>query len=407
LGALLLTFFLPLSLYLLWGIFIYEYTLAEVISLSTPSLVDWVWWIGFLAWQVLCHMLAPSHRVGVGPEGLLYRLNGLSCFVMTCTLVWASGLHTSTLLADRFFALMTCANITSFALSVWMYCVPCCGVVEASRLKLQRDNRGVMEKFWMGRVLHPRMETMSHLDLKFFCEGRPGLMMWVLMNFSFAASQLQRHGEVSLELWAVTLFQAAFILDFYLFEDAILTTKDILDERFGLMMIWGDLVFVPFFFSIQCHAISLHPPNPLPLPVFLTACLLSASGLVLFRLVNGQKHEFMTQQKARENRKKEEKKKGQREKEEEEEEDGDASCVLSRGYWGWSRHPNYAADILQSLGWCLMCGSAWSGWMYWPYLVTVFVHRERRDDQLCLRKFGAAWESHRTRVPWRIFKYIY
>ena len=296
-----------------------------------------------------------------------------------------------TFLADHFFGLMSCANIVSIVIAVWMYLVPFGGVTEASRLVIQYDTRSKMEQFWMGRVLHPRVASLRDLDLKFFFEGRPGLVMWVAMNASFAVSQSEKFGSVGVELVCVMVFQGLFVLDYYLFEDAILTTKDILDERFGFMMVWGDLVFVPFFFSIQCHTLSLSRPLALPWPLLILAFSISALGLVLFRLVNGQKHAFMSEQRRREGGK-----------------GGRKELVLSTGYWGWSRHPNYAADILQTFGWSLFCGvsNGW-GWLYLPYLVVVFVHRERRDDALCARKFGAEWERHRANVPWRIFRGIY
>ena len=37
---------------------------------------------------------------------------------------------------------------------------------------------------------------MGALDLKEFCELRPGLIGWVVLNLGMAAKQLQLHGEV-------------------------------------------------------------------------------------------------------------------------------------------------------------------------------------------------------------------
>lgn len=33
----------------------------------------------------------------------------------------------------------------------------------------------------------------------------------------------------------------------------MLTTWDIINEEFGYMLVFGDYVFIPFAFSVQCH----------------------------------------------------------------------------------------------------------------------------------------------------------
>lgn len=50
------------------------------------------------------------------------------------------------------------------------------------------------------------------------------------------------------------------------FQEAILTTMDLMHDGFGYMLAFGDLVWVPFTYTLQAHYLVSHP-NPLSLPV--------------------------------------------------------------------------------------------------------------------------------------------
>ena len=41
------------------------------------------------------------------------------------------------------------------------------------------------------------------------------------------------------------------------------------------------------------------------------------------------------------------------------------------------------------------------------YFAVLLIHRERRDDEKCHRKYGADWEEYRRQVKWKILPYIY
>jgi hypothetical protein len=57
----------------------------------------------------------------------------------------------------------------------------------------------------------------------------------------------------------VTISQGIYILDALWMEPAILTTIDIINDGFGFMLSFGDLVWVPFSYSIQARYLSVHP----------------------------------------------------------------------------------------------------------------------------------------------------
>ena len=45
----------------------------------------------------------------------------------------------------------------------------------------------------------------------------------------------------------------------FLSQEAILTTMDIVHDGFGLMLAFGDLVWVPFLYSLQARSTLEHP----------------------------------------------------------------------------------------------------------------------------------------------------
>lgn len=48
-------------------------------------------------------------------------------------------------------------------------------------------------------------------------------------------------------------------------QEAILTTMDLMHDGFGFMLAFGDLVWVPFTYTLQAYYLVDHP-NPLGLP---------------------------------------------------------------------------------------------------------------------------------------------
>ena len=50
-----------------------------------------------------------------------------------------------------------------------------------------------------------------------------------------------------------------YVADYFYHEEAILTTWDIKHENFGWMLCWGDLVWVPFTYTLQALYLVHHP----------------------------------------------------------------------------------------------------------------------------------------------------
>lgn len=181
-------------------------------------------------------------------------------------------------LYDLFEELAVAAAVISFALSIGLY-------VAAHRRGAKLADaagtvgRSVMYDFFIGRELNPRI---GPVDLKFFCELRPGLIGWVVINLGMLLKQKEMQGYVSASMIMVNVFQGLYVWDSLFFERAILTTMDITTEGFGFMLAFGDLGWVPFTYSLQAHYLVTNDPQ-LPLwAVGLISCLCLA-GYAIFR----------------------------------------------------------------------------------------------------------------------------
>ncbi|MET0341257.1 MAG: DUF1295 domain-containing protein [Polyangiales bacterium] len=368
---------------------------AFLSRIEAPTLTSLGFYAGWLALQLTFAALLPG-RIEQGaplPDGrtLPYRMNGLAAFVLT--LLTAAGLVLggvlpATFLADQVGPLVTTTNVVVLGL---------CGVVYAFGRRQADANelrRNPLEAYAIGAALNPRT---GDFDWKFFCESRPGMILWVLLDFSLAAAQHARHGHVSNAMWLVVAFQLLYVADYFVMEEAILTTWDIRHEPLGFMLCWGCLVWIPFTFSLQALYLVDHAEH-LPTLAAVGLVALNLAGYVIFRGANLQKHKFRKApdattiwgkppryiQTAR------------------------GTKLLASGFWGLSRHSNYLGDLMMALAWCMTTGfSRVLPYFYFIYFVILLVHRERRDNDHCAAKYGVDWERYTSQVRWRILPFVY
>lgn len=355
-------------------------------------------YLGWFALQGALQAWAPGKLVEgtelPGGGRLKYKMNGL--FSLSFTAALAAALHFSgvlrlTVLYDQFGALLSVMTIFAYGFSAFLY-------VYGKRHGQQGSVSGLfIHDFWMGTGHNPRLPVGGLFDLKFFCEARPGLILWMLFNASFAVTQYEAHGQLSVAMMLVCLFQLFYIVDYFWNEPAILTTMDIKHENFGFMLAFGDLVWVPMTYSLQAAYLVEHVHE---LPWWGVAAILALEllGLYIFRAVNSQKHEFRSDpDNARIWGKKAEYLQTER-----------GSKLLLSGFWGWSRHFNYVGDVLMATAWSLPClfGSPLP-YFYPVYFAILLIHRERRDHHFCRKKYGVDWDAYCDKVRWRIVPGLY
>ena len=107
--------------------------------------------------------------------------------------------------------------------------------------------------------------------------------------------------------------------------------------------------------------------------------------------------------------------------------------LITSGWWGLVRHPNYLGDWIMAWAWCLPCGTHRSAlaplallsihsrasalaapgfdglvpYFYVIYFGILLVHREFRDEHQCKLKYGKDWDKYCSIVRYRIIPYIF
>ncbi|XP_069750371.1 delta(14)-sterol reductase TM7SF2 isoform X2 [Narcine bancroftii] len=377
---------------------------ASVLSVSFPlPAMGQLWdpqalllvlaWLGF---QGLLYLL-PLGKVTQGMplhDGtrLSYRINGLHALVITALLA-AVGISCGLRLSyvhDRCIQLSVAATIASFVLSAFLYTRSL--FVPESALAPGGNSGNLVYDFFIGHELNPRIGT---FDLKYFCELRPGLIGWLIIDLAMLMKEWETQGSPSLAMLLVNAFQLLYVLDALWHEEAVLTTMDIVNDGFGFMLAFGDLSWVPFTYSLQAHFLVGHPQE-LPIPAVVTIVLLNALGYYIFRSANSQKNTFRRNPS------------DPRVAGLETIPTATGRQLLVSGWWGLVRHPNYLGDLVMALAWSLPCGVAHAlPYFYVTYFTALLIHREARDEHQCRKKYGSAWNAYCSRVPYRIFPYLY
>ena len=399
-GVLLLMAALPLFTYYVWicldqfGGSIVVPSADLLSNIPAPSMTSVVLYAVWLLLQVVLQVSAPGkiHEGVPLADGtrLKYKMNGWFSFWFTMAvalIVVSAGWVPATILHDQFGPLLTTVNIFAFAFSIFLY-------LYGKRSKRPAGPPGnVLYDYFVGTALNPRVGT---FDLKLFFEARPGLILWVLINLSFAAKQYELHGTITTPMILVNAFQFLYIADYYYHEEAILTTWDIKHENFGWMLCWGDLVWVPFMYTLQAHYLINHI-HELSFPVTAGIVALNILGYVIFRGANIQKHKFRKNPETLVWGKPAEYIATSR-----------GTLLLTSGWWGVARHSNYLGDLIMGVAWCLPTGFEHPlPYFYIAYFTILLVHREWRDNAMCREKYGQDWDAYCRKVRWRILPGIY
>ena len=296
------------------------YNPAEVWSQYLPGVVNpstvvtsCAVFLSWLLFHVVLTLALPGDVVdgsvvqGLASNGgrLKYIINGHLLFWFTLSLLafgWVEivpaannthGITFGTFPLDKLYELYSplavVGSIFSFCFSVYLY-VKSFSTGKDVILAKHGQTGSVIFDFFIGRELNPRV-LRGALDLKQFCELKPGLIGWVVLNLSHLSRQYSSLGYVTGSMILVNCFQGFYVWDALFNERAILSTMDITTDGFGFMLAFGDLVWVPFSYSLQSRYLVEHDPH---LPLWALACvaLLNFGGLYIFRGANGEKDDF-------------------------------------------------------------------------------------------------------------------
>jgi len=339
-------------------------------------------------------------------------------------------------IADNYVQIVTANMFVAFALATFVY-------VRSFSLKpINKENRELAEggatgnlvyDWFIGRELNPRVviPVIGEVDIKSWMELRPGLLGWSILNFAWVAKQYRTFGFVSNSIAFIAVIQYVYTVDAWYNEPAILTTIDIIQDGLGFMLCFGDVAWLPFVYSMQTRYLSMYPVQ-MSAAEFGVIGILIATAFSVFRLSNSQKNNFRTNPD------------DPRVAHLTYIETRTGSRLITSGWWGIARHFNYLADWLQAWPYSLPTGvagyqilaagtglagsvdgafktldgrevfqGAARGWgipityFYVLYFAILLIHRDRRDDHKCARKYGEDWEKYKKIVKWRILPGVY
>ncbi|MYD78352.1 MAG: DUF1295 domain-containing protein [Gammaproteobacteria bacterium] len=357
--------------------------LTELTSLNLLEAAGMVLvFVGVLFWG---SVVVPGRRIkGPDTEGNTreYKLNGLALFLMTAfviALVQSMGWFSLSVLYSQFAALFVAANVFAFLLATWLF-------FQATRIR--ETTTGFWRGYFVGVLSNP---TWLGVDIKLF-SYRPSLIGLALINASFAVTQYEIYGELTLAMMLYQIFTFLYVFNYFQFEQGMVHTWDMISERFGWMLIWGDYVLVPFFYCLVGWWL-VHPSDVLHPVAAAAIVLLFGFGFWLFRGANQQKHRFKRNADTRiwgqpartlEGR------------------------LLIYGFLVIGRHLNYTGEICVYFSFALTTGfESWVPYLLPAWLTVLLCHRSLRDEQRCRAKYGDLWTRYKQRVRYSMLPFVY
>jgi len=374
-------------------------TLALPVTIDTLATATWMA-LGFLAAMFAGARFLPGiERTGYPqPDGTRkrYTLTGMTLFFLSnvalgvVVVLKALGFGVSlTPVVQHFWSLLIVALVIStgitLALLIWgRRAGPVCRSPESTTLPLP----AWLKTFWFGNECNPEL---FGVDLKMFFY-QPSLIGAYLLTASFAFAQWDLHGIVTPQMLCLCIFWFTYVFTHYVKEEFMLSTWDVLAENLGFMLVWGDLTYLPFLYSLPGWWM-VDATQPFSAAAISALVAFHFAALVIFRASNWQKARFK--------------------------QDPTAPIwgkpprlvggkLLASGYWGIGRKVNYTGEILVYASFAACAGfSSFGPWLLPLALFALLAHRAQRDDKRCREKYGALWREYGEIARFRVIPFLY
>lgn len=335
----------------------------------------------FYSLITLLHLIIPASYIrGYVQDGpSFYRLNGLRVFFVACL----------SLIIIGYFRLIDIDFVINLR-TKHAVCACLLGMIFTLILVVPypSNSSSFYNDLYLGRLKNPQWFN-NYVDGKIllYLIGGIGLQYNLIL---FIFEYLHRNQSMTNILLYVILF-TFFLMEYFYHEHVHLYTFDFLVEYVGFKLVWGCLVFYPFFYpiAIWCNI----QPKELSGFQMMTSIGIFLLGWILSRGANNQKYYFRTHPqssflgiippKSINGR------------------------LLCSGWWSLSRHINYLGDTLMAIGLSLAINNGIYPWLYPLYYVGLFLSRERTDFNRCQDKYGRDWDEYCRRVPYRIIPFFY
>ena len=376
---------------------------AHVRDGAAPSGAAAAIYLGFVALELACAYTLPGvwvRGLPVPSEGgarRRYLCNGVASWYVTLALVallHLTGLFRISALADHLGPMLTVAVLVADATALAAY------IVGTRRGRAVRMTGSRIYDFFMGAILNP---FVGRVDLKLFTELRISWMLLFLLTLSAAARHAERFGAASAPLVFLVVAHGLYANACQKGEECVPTTWDVFHEKWGWMLIFWNLVGVPWVYSFNAYWLLANGPVEHS-TAYMTALFVALfAAYYVWDTAQSQKNRHRMQERgelvARHafpqlpwgtlERPRVLRTQG-------------GGTLLVDGWWAWARKIHYSADIVMALTWALACGHrAALPFLYPAFFLVMIVHRARRDDARCRAKYGADWERYCALVPSR------
>ncbi|KAJ7621152.1 ergosterol biosynthesis ERG4/ERG24 [Roridomyces roridus] len=376
-----------------------------------PSRYAWQVYGGNILFQFFLAFTLPGYKQeGLPVPSLNYKTLTYNCNALYClyaTVVTAAVLHSTNIfrlteLIDNFGHLMSVGMICGFSISFGAYFF---AIATGSQIRMSGN---FLYDVFMGAILNPRIGS---VDLKMWAEVR---VPWVIVFFlavSGGCKQYEELGYVTPNMAFMILATGLYLNACGKGEECIPQTWDMYHEKWGFMVIFWNFAGVPFSYIYSVVYMARTDPAKYQFStlryVLMFTVLLTA--YYIFDTANSQKSRFKMQTQgintfrtsfpqlpwgtiknptfiktAHGNR------------------------LLTSGWWGYSRKPNYVADWVMSFCWGAIIGTATPiPYFYSVFFITVLVHRVGRDFERCSAKYGKDWERYCDTVKYKFIPGVF
>ncbi len=381
---------------------------AQIASGAAPTWRAAAIYFAFIGFELLLAYTMPGVRVQglpVPSEGGVrhtYLCNGAASWYVTLAVVallHVGGWLRLTELADQLGPILTVAVLFANAVAVATHAIT---VAVGRQARMSGD---VVYDFFMGAILNPRV---GRVDLMFFTEIRVSWILLFLLTLGAAAKQVALTGSLSSSMLFMIVAHGLYTNACMKGEECIPTTWDVFHEKWGWMLIFWNLVGVPWFYSFNSYYLVASGAPPLPVPVMALLFVALFGAYYVWDSAQSQKNRFRMQERGafvqrrtfpqlpwgtlRNPRYLT---------------TAGGGTLLVDGWWRFARKIHYAADIVMATTWALCCGVG----SILPYVYPIFffgmiVHRARRDEARCRDKYGADWQRYVELVPYRFIPFV-
>lgn len=205
------------------------------VRLPTPTLRGAQLYFGFVFVLFALTKLLPGKQQQGEPlppdykKRLMYKINAfLTLCVASVVLyaLWSYGVYEPAEFITEYWSIVVVALMWSAFLTVAHY-------VSARVRGVAETSGNLLVDLWCGVELNPRL---FGVDLKMFAY-RPGMMGYLLINLAALHRHYQLHGTISDAMILFQFFSGYYCVDFFWFEQVVLPIYDIIEERWGFMLI--------------------------------------------------------------------------------------------------------------------------------------------------------------------------